>query len=100
MALPTFTMRQLLEAGVHFGHQSRRWNPRMEPYIHGKRGNVHIINIKETVKGLLLAKKLVQNTVAGLGTVPPQTLEAARGNGMSAWQIYYLRRVFEAKRRI
>ena len=57
-------VKALVDAGIHFGNPASRWNPRMEPYIHGKRGNVHIINIKETVKGLLLAKKLVQNTVA------------------------------------
>lgn len=57
-------VKALVDAGVHFGNPASRWNPRMEPYIHGKRGNVHIINIKETVKGLLLAKKLIQNTVA------------------------------------
>lgn len=57
-------VKALVDAGIHFGNPASRWNPRMEPYIAGKRGNVHIINIKETVKGLLLAKKLVQNTVA------------------------------------
>jgi small subunit ribosomal protein S2 len=57
-------VKALVDAGIHFGNPASRWNPRMEPYIHGKRGNVHIINIKETVKGLLLAKKLIQNTVA------------------------------------
>ncbi len=57
-------VQALVDAGIHFGNPASRWNPRMEPYIAGKRGNVHIINIKETVKGLLLAKKLIQNTVA------------------------------------
>ena len=57
-------VKALIDAGIHFGNPASRWNPRMEPYIQGKRGNVHIINIKETVKGLLLAKKLIQNTVA------------------------------------
>jgi small subunit ribosomal protein S2 len=57
-------VKALVDAGIHFGNPASRWNPRMEPYISGKRGNVHIINIKETLKGLLLAKKLVQNTVA------------------------------------
>jgi small subunit ribosomal protein S2 len=49
MSTPTFTMRQLLEAGVHFGHHTRRWNPKMEPYIFGKRNNIHIINLEKTV---------------------------------------------------
>jgi small subunit ribosomal protein S2 len=49
MPTPTFTMRQLLEAGVHFGHHTRRWNPKMEPYIFGKRNNIHILNLEKTV---------------------------------------------------
>ena len=49
MSSPTFTMRQLLEAGVHFGHHTRRWNPKMEPYIFGKRNNIHILNLEKTV---------------------------------------------------
>ena len=49
MSTPTFTMRQLLEAGVHFGHHTRRWNPKMEPYIFGKRNNIHILNLEKTV---------------------------------------------------
>jgi small subunit ribosomal protein S2 len=49
MSTPTFTMRQLLEAGVHFGHHTRRWNPKMEPYIFGKRNNIHILNLEITV---------------------------------------------------
>ncbi|MDC1086269.1 30S ribosomal protein S2 [Alphaproteobacteria bacterium] len=49
MSHPTFTMRQLLEAGVHFGHHTRRWNPKMDPYIFGKRNNIHIINLEKTV---------------------------------------------------
>ncbi len=49
MALPTFTMRQLLEAGVHFGHHTRRWNPKMAPYIFGVRNGIHIIDLQQTV---------------------------------------------------
>ncbi|MEE8247746.1 MAG: 30S ribosomal protein S2, partial [Alphaproteobacteria bacterium] len=49
MAIPTFTMRQLLEAGVHFGHRSGRWNPRMGPYLYGVRNKVHIIDLRQTV---------------------------------------------------
>lgn len=58
-------IKGLVDAGIHFGHPVSRWNPKMQPYIKGKRGNVHIIDVKETVKGLFLAKKLIQNTVAG-----------------------------------
>ncbi len=54
----------LIEAGIHFGQRSSNWNPRMSPYIYGKRNNIHIIDIKETVKGLLLAKKYISKTVA------------------------------------
>ena len=49
MAVPTFTMRQLLESGVHFGHHTRRWNPKMAPYIFGVRNGVHIIDLEQTV---------------------------------------------------
>ena len=45
MALPDFTMRQLLEAGVHFGHQKHRWNPKMAPFIYGIRNNIHIMDL-------------------------------------------------------
>ena len=69
MTLPTFTMRQLLEAGVHFGHQSRRWNPKMGPYIFGKRNNIHIIDLQQTVPLLHQALKAVRDTVAGGGRV-------------------------------
>src|SRR5215217_7452680 len=50
MALPDFSMRQLLEAGAHFGHQSHRWNPKMAPYIFGTRNNIHIIDLAQTVR--------------------------------------------------
>lgn len=57
-------VKALVDAGVHFGHRVSRWNPKMEPYIHGKRNMIHIIDIKETVKGLVRAKKLVQQVVS------------------------------------
>src|SRR6266498_2583327 len=57
-------VKSLVDAGVHFGHRVSRWNPKMQPYISGKRNMIHIIDVKETVKGLLRAKKLVQNVVA------------------------------------
>lgn len=56
--------RELISAGVHFGHGISRWNPKMEPYIYGKRGMIHIINVKETLKGLLIAKKLLATVVS------------------------------------
>jgi len=56
--------RDLISAGVHFGHAVSRWNPKMVPYIFGKRGMIHIINVKETFKGLLIAKKLLTDVVS------------------------------------
>ncbi|WP_099866539.1 30S ribosomal protein S2 [Pararhizobium haloflavum] len=69
MALPDFSMRQLLEAGVHFGHQTHRWNPKMKPYIFGDRNNVHIIDLAQSVPMLHQALKVVSDTVAGGGRV-------------------------------
>ena len=57
--------RELIGAGVHFGHAASRWNPKMKPYIFGKRGMIHIINVKETLKGLMIAKKLLVTVVSG-----------------------------------
>ena len=61
MSLPTFTMRQLLESGVHFGHHTRRWNPKMAPYIFGKRNSIHIINLEKTVPMLYEALEAIQS---------------------------------------
>src|SRR4051794_35924023 len=57
-------VKALVDAGVHFGHRVSRWNPKMEPYIHGKKNMIHIINVKETVRGLMLAKRLINQTVS------------------------------------
>jgi small subunit ribosomal protein S2 len=69
MALPDFNMRQLLEAGVHFGHQTHRWNPRMAPYIYGARNGIHIIDLAQTVPLLHQALVAVRDVVAGGGRV-------------------------------
>ena len=69
MALPDFSMRQLLEAGVHFGHQTHRWNPKMAPYIFGSRNNIHILDLAQTVPLLHTALKAVSDTVAKGGRV-------------------------------
>ncbi len=69
MAMPDFTMRQLLEAGVHFGHHTRRWNPRMSPFLFGIRNQVHIIDLQQTVPMLDRALRAVRDTVAGGGRV-------------------------------
>ncbi|WP_291295978.1 30S ribosomal protein S2 [Elioraea sp.] len=69
MALPVFTLRQLLEAGVHFGHHTRRWNPKMDPYLFGIRNQVHIIDLQQTVPMLARAMQAVRDAVAGGGRV-------------------------------
>ncbi|MSO92154.1 MAG: 30S ribosomal protein S2 [Rhodospirillales bacterium] len=69
MALPTFTMRQLLEAGIHFGHHTRRWNPKMQPYLFGIRNGIHIIDLEKTVPLLHQAMRAVRDIVAGGGRV-------------------------------
>ena len=69
MALPDFSMRQLLEAGVHFGHQSHRWNPKMGPFIFGVRNKIHIIDLSQTVPLLHQALLRVRETTAGGGRV-------------------------------
>jgi len=66
---PTFTMRQLLEAGVHFGHQTRRWNPKMAPYLYGSRGGIHIIDLQQTVPMLHHALEAIEKVVANGGRV-------------------------------
>jgi len=69
MAMPTFTMRQLLEAGIHFGHHTRRWNPKMKPYIFGDRNKIHIINLELTVPMLYAALKGMRDIAANGGRV-------------------------------
>ena len=69
MALPDYSMRQLLEAGVHFGHQSHRWNPKMAPFIFGTRNNIHIIDLAQTVPMLHRALEAVSDTVARGGRI-------------------------------
>ncbi|MCW2249180.1 small subunit ribosomal protein S2 [Azospirillum fermentarium] len=69
MAIPTFSMRQLLEAGVHFGHHTRRWNPKMAPYLFGVRNGVHIIDLEQSVPMLHRALQAVRDVVAGGGRV-------------------------------
>ena len=69
MALPSFTMRQLLEAGVHFGHNTRRWNPKMAPFLFGARNSIHIIDLGQTVPLLSRAMEAVRDVVAGGGRV-------------------------------
>lgn len=90
MAMPTFTMRQLLEAGVHFGHHTRRWNPKMKPYLFGVRNGVHIIDLTKTVplleQALIQVRQVVSNggRVLFVGTKPAaseRVAEAAKRCG-------------------
>ncbi len=69
MALPEFTLRQLLEAGVHFGHQTQRWNPKMGPYIYGARNGIHIMDLTQTVPMLDQALQVIRDTVAKGGRI-------------------------------
>jgi small subunit ribosomal protein S2 len=69
MALPDFSMRQLLEAGVHFGHQTHRWNPKMKNYIFGDRSGIHIIDLAQSVPMLHQALKVISDTAARGGRV-------------------------------
>jgi small subunit ribosomal protein S2 len=62
-------VKDLIEAGVHFGHRASRWNPKMKPYIYGKRNLIHIIDLKETVRGLLRATKFFQRVASGNGLI-------------------------------
>jgi small subunit ribosomal protein S2 len=69
MAIPDFSMRQLLEAGVHFGHHTRRWNPKMGPYLFGTRNGVHIIDLEQTVPTLHRALQAIRDVAAAGGRV-------------------------------
>jgi small subunit ribosomal protein S2 len=69
MPLPSFTMRQLLEAGIHFGHHTRRWNPKMAPYIYGERNGIHIIDLEQTMGMLQQGLQAIRDVVAGGGRV-------------------------------
>lgn len=69
MALPEFTLRQLLEAGVHFGHQTQRWNPRMGEFIYGARNGIHIMDLTQTVPMLDAALNVIRETVAKNGRI-------------------------------
>ncbi len=69
MTAPTFSMRSLLEAGVHFGHTTRRWNPKMQPFIFGVRNGIHIIDLEQTVPMLHRALLAIRDVAAGGGRV-------------------------------
>jgi small subunit ribosomal protein S2 len=93
MAMPTFTMRQLLEAGLHYGHTTRRWNPKMAPYIFGERNKIHILNLELTMPMLQRAVQAVRDTVASGGRVlfvgtKPQASEKVKDAAKRCGQYY------------
>ena len=63
--MPPVLVKQLIEAGVHFGHRASRWNPKMRPYIYARQNLIHIIDVRETIRGLLRAKKYLKQISAG-----------------------------------
>jgi small subunit ribosomal protein S2 len=67
--MPVVTTRQLLEAGVHFGHQTRRWNPKMKRFIFTERNGIYILDLKQTVSGIEAAYSFTRDLVAGGGTI-------------------------------
>ena len=69
MAMPTFTMKELLEAGIHFGHQTNRWNPRMEPFLFGERNGIHIIDLQQTVPLIHDALGILKDIAANGGRI-------------------------------
>ncbi len=69
MSVPQFSMRELLEAGVHYGHKTRRWNPKMAPFIYGEKDGIHIINLQKTVPMLHQALKKIYDVVSKNGRV-------------------------------
>jgi small subunit ribosomal protein S2 len=69
MALPEYTMRQLLESGAHFGHRTQRWNPKMSPFLYGSRNDIHIIDLTQTVPLLHQALKTLRDVAAGGGRI-------------------------------
>ncbi len=91
--MPTFTMRQLLEAGLHYGHTTRRWNPKMTPYIYGERNKIHILNLELTMPLLQRAIQAVRDTIAAGGRVlfvgtKPQASEKIKEAAKKCGQYY------------
>jgi len=91
--VPEVTMKQLLEAGVHFGHQTRRWNPKMRPYIYGERNGIHIIDLRQTVSQVAQAVDFARDLAIEGGTIlfvgtKKQAQGAVAQNAMRAGQPY------------
>ena len=95
--MPYVTMKQMLETGVHFGHQTRRWNPKMRPYIFGARNGIHIMDLQQTVKMFATAHDFIVNTVAKGGKVlfigtKRQAQEAVKAEAERAGMYYVTHR--------
>lgn len=93
MAVPTFTMRQLLEAGVHFGHSTRRWNPKMKPFIFGERNGIHIMDLEQSVPMLTRALEEVGRIAASGGRIlfvgtKRQAQSVVKENALKCGQYY------------
>ncbi len=93
MAMPTFTMHQLLEAGLHYGHTTRRWNPKMASYLFGVRNRIHIIDLEQTVPALYRAMQAMRDIVAGGGRAlfvgtKPQAAEKIKESAKRCGQYY------------
>lgn len=87
-----FTMRQLLEAGVHYGHVTRKWNPKMSPYIFGKRNGIHIMDLEQTVPMLETALNVVKDVISNYGRVlfvgtKTQAAEKIKDAAKKVWPI-------------
>jgi len=93
MPMPTFTMRQLLEAGIHYGHTTRRWNPKMGLYLFGVRSGIHIIDLEQTVPLLFRAMQALRDTISGGGRAlfvgtKPQAAEKIKESAKRCGQYY------------
>ena len=93
MSLPTFTMRQLVEAGAHFGHHARRWNPKMASYIYGKKDNIHIIDLQKTYPMLYTALNAAREVAAQGGKIlfvatKKQAQDVVKENALRCGQYY------------
>ena len=74
MKIPNVTIQQLLEAGVHLGHKTLRWNPKMKKYIFGKRDSIHIIDLTQTLELINIALEKVHNTISENGKILPSRI--------------------------
>ena len=93
MPMPSFTMRQLLEAGLHYGHTTRRWNPKMEQFLFGVRNGIHIINLEQTVPLLLSGHASFMRHCGGWRTsiicrTKPQAAEKIKESAKRCGQYY------------